>query len=422
MLISNLCTLYCADTINWSDPATIAGSQGALNVAIARDAHGNALVAWLANTGNSKVIRTSYYNASYKSWSSIKELGSAYFKSYLYVSMNKEGDGIIAWIDADQIVTTVTYAQEDWQTWQPSLVKLSDPSDKATDLYMPQTLHDNSYLAWISSSGVHAVSYTRTSNSWSTPKTLAYGHCTTLYGATDAIGNASFTWITITDSRQTKVCATRYDTMQSWDSWTPYVHVLSQDNSLCPGVAMSSPSNTPGTTIFIWLDAQGLHAASYSPEIPWQTWNPSNTKKLITNASLPYAQVAMDKFGNGLFVWQSYTGYCQVAQYSSSQPWQSWDPTGKVIVEDKTIMNDIALEASQQGLILLTSLENYRLNTLYVALTDSQGHVDAPLSITRTCIPSTQKMLALKQDSSAFDAMVVWPSVTSKGIRYLVSE
>ena len=134
--------LNCVDTIQWSSPAFIAGSAGALNAAVAMDAQGNALVSWQASTASNPVVRIVYYTAAEQSWSPIKELGAAYSKSYLYVSMSLDGNGIIAWIDDQQVVQTVNYAQENWQTWQPVLVSQSLPSDKATDLFMPQTIYE----------------------------------------------------------------------------------------------------------------------------------------------------------------------------------------------------------------------------------------------------------------------------------------
>jgi hypothetical protein len=68
---------------------------------------------------------------------------------------------------------------------------------------------------------------------------------------------------------------------------------------------------------------------------------------------------------------------------------------------------------------MLTSLGTNDLDTIYIALVDGQGYIDIAQTIAHTCIPSTQKTLALKQNSSTFDAIVVWPSVPSKGVLYL---
>ena len=185
---------------------------------------------------------------------------------------------------------------------------------------------------------------------------------------------------------------------------------------------MSTPQGLAGTTIFAWVDPQGLQATLYNPAQPWQTWNPADTQKQIGTASLMSLQVAMDTVGDALFVLQAPSSYCQLAQYPATEAWNDWKPASTIIVQDKTIINDVAMSASQIGIVQLTSLETFRLDTLYVAESDSTGLIGMPLAITRTCIPSSQKMIAVKPASTSVSAMVVWPSTPASGISYIVSQ
>ena len=417
MLVGSLNILNSVCATQWSSPAFIPGSAGAFNAAVAMDASGNALVAWQASTANNPVIRIAYYSATGQSWSSVKELGAAYYKSYVYVSMGIDGTSIIAWIDDQQVVQTVCYAQENWQAWQPELISKSLPTDKANILYMPQTFFAKTYLTWASSSGAYVVSYDITGNDWSAPITLMSSPCYNLSGVVDALGNAIFAWIATNNSGQPNIFATRYDATQSWNTWTPMLQVISQAG-FCPTVGISSPNNQAGTAIFTWFGAKGLQAALYNPTIPWQTWNPADTQKLIGISTLLGAQVAMDALGNALFVMQTPNVQCQQIQYSAAQTWSAWQPQGTVIIQGNTVVNDVVMNNAQNGLIMLSSAETGRLNTLYIASTEP---ADVPVAFNRSCIASSQKMLALQQGADEPHAIAVWPSMPAKGICYLVS-
>ena len=405
--------------MQWSSPAYIPGSAGAIHAAVAMDASGNALVAWQVSTANNPVIRIAYYTATGQSWSSVKELGSAYNKSNVYVSMSASGTGIIAWIDGQQVVQTVAYAQQDWVTWQPVLVRHSLLGDQATAFYIPQNFSSTTYLAWTSSSGVYGASYRALGDVWSEPKLLMNGPCYSTTCAVDTLGNGVFEWIAQSGTSTFKVCAALYDATQSFDTWVPVIQILSQTAYACSlSVGICSLNNQVGTAIFAWIDTKGLQATLYNSATAWQSWSPAAAQKLLGSSVLFSAQATMDTLGNILFAMQLLNNYCQQTFYSATQLWNDWKPENSIIVKDKTIVNDIVLTPSQIGLIMLTSLERYRLNTVYVASTDP---ATTPVAINRTCIPSSQKMLALQQGSDPVAAMALWPSMPADGICYIVA-
>jgi hypothetical protein len=413
-------TIISNASIEWSEQTQIQNSQSAIHAAISRDAQGNAIIIWQAYTGTSRVIRTIYYAIATKTFSGVKELGTSYAKSHPYVSMNADGKAILAWINTDQVLTTVTYANEDWQTWQPILIKHSEITDNALDLYMPQTFYDHAYLIWTGNSGLYALTYDSSNNTWSTTKTIASGISSNISAATDTLGNVIFTWLNQDNQNNNNAYATRYDIAQSWATWTPTITAICpMHNVLYCDVALSTPANSAGTGIIVWFDTQqGLQATLYSPDTPWITWNPAEQQKILSQDVLPNVQVAMDSIGNALFVWQSGEGYCMASYYTSQQSWQSWSPNGVILVDDKAIMNDTIIDPANNSIILLSSIESNQLNTLY-CIHMNKADIDSIKTISRTCISTSEKMIASQLGSSTCNALIVWPSVPSKGILYV---
>jgi hypothetical protein len=113
--------------------------------------------------------------------------------------------------------------------------------------------------------------------------------------------------------------------------------------------------------------------------------------------------------------------YCQTAYYTATQTWQAWQPESSTIVQDDTLVSDAAISATSLSIIVLSSLEQFRADTVYVAAYEGPTMPENPVSYMRTCIPSSQKSVAIRQLAASDNAMVVWPSPGSQGILYIIS-
>jgi len=417
-LITYILLLNYAQAHAWTNPAIIPNSSGSLHVDAAQDKNGNIVAIWIAQQNNATVVQTTRYSAKTESWSSIKEIGTSSLQAHVKIGMNREGTALLVWKNKDNVLQSIAYSGQDWQTWDPSPISLSNQDDTVIDFFTTKEFATETTVTWCSGNGAYAILYDATTQSWSTIKTLSTKACVNISQSVDAQGNNAFIWIAKQDTTHYTVSGSYYDASQTWQTWQPYTVEFALD-CFAYNAYVSMASST-GIAFFSWADSHGIQTTQYNPSVVWQEYNPHSGQKTVDIPTYYQLQSTTDAVGNTVWVWQQPSGICFLTRYDAGTQWQNWNPICTAVNDQATKIEDVVLLNSTNTILLLSSQENYRRNTLYISECNSSGYCDTPVALTRACLSSNQKVLAARPDSSETHIMALWPT-TYNGIHYIIS-
>jgi hypothetical protein len=417
-LITYISLLSCVQAHAWTQQAIIPNSSGSLHVDAAQDKNGNIVALWTAQHNDAIVVQTAQYSAETESWSSIKEIGTSFLQAHVKVGMNQDGTALLVWKNKDHVLQAVVYSGQDWQTWDPVPASLSSDNEIVIDFFTTKAFSTETAITWCSDNGAYALLYDTTTQSWSTVKTLSTKACTNVSQCVDAHGNNAFIWIAKQDAAHYTVSGSYYDASQAWQTWQPYTVEFAQDGFACN--AYVSMASSTGITFFTWADSHGIQTTQYNPSASWNEYNPHTVQKTLDIPTYYHMQSATDATGNTIWAWQHLSGISYVTRYNIDTQWQDWKPVGNAVNEQETHIEDMVLLNNTDAVILLSSQENYRRNTLYVSECNSSGYCDTSIALARACLSSHQKALAAHPEGSTTHMMALWPT-TYNGIHYIIS-
>jgi hypothetical protein len=416
-LITYISLLSYTQLYAWTKQAIIPNSSGSLHVDAAQDKNGNIAALWTTQQNNATTVQAALYSAETKSWSNIKEIGTCSLQSHVKIGINEEGTALLVWENRDRELQAAVYSGQDWQTWDPVPVSLSKQDEAVADFFTTKEFSTKTAIAWCSDNGAYAILYDATTQSWSPIKTLSTNACINISQCADAHGNNAFIWIAKQNTNYT-VSGSYYDASQTWQSWQPYTVEFAQDCFACN--AYVSIASSAGVTFFTWADSHGIQTTPYNPSCAWHTYNPHTEQKTVDMPTYYRLQSTTDSAGNTVWAWQKPSGICYVTRYNTETQWHDWNPILTAVNDQATKIEDIVLVNNGNALLLLSSQEDYRRNTIYISECNNSGYCDTSVVIARACLSSNQKALAVNTDGSSTHAMALWPT-TYNGIYYIIS-
>ena len=278
--------------------------------------------------------------------------------------------GTVSGADVTNVAVVCSASAGAWGT--PELIEFDNTHSAGTEPQIAADASGNAIAVWTQSNGtdikVMANRYT-VGVSWGTPQPIEgiAGNASNPQIAMDAAGNAVVTWEK-NDGTRDNAWANRYTAGTGWGTATlletndtsnasyPQVGVDDSGNAIVTwgqggiwvnqytdgtgwGTAtliqatVANPRiavNSSGNAIIVGRDSsnQNLWASHYTPGTGWST---ASTIETIGGGGATFHQLAIDKDGNGMLVWESYVGteISIWAKYYTAAS-SSWETSGAI--------------------------------------------------------------------------------------------
>jgi len=313
---------YNALTAVWSAVKDLTSLNDASEPQVAMDEAGNAIAVWVLDDGTNRNIQTSRYTDM---WSAVETLSTATVAGESaiqpQVAMDEAGNAIVVWEFYDGSKRDIQASRYNVTTgmWSDEVETLST-AGAGEYAYGPQVAMDeagNAISVWMfddgSNESIQTSRYNVTTGVWSEVETLSTADpgidAAEPQVAMNAAGDAVAVW-KLNNGDKGKVQTKRYSILT--DSWSATEIVLATSGD-DPGVAM----DFAGNAIAVWELEYGdggevVQAKRYSVKTGLWSVSATNLSNFGVNTYDP--QVAMDKIGNAIAVWEFDDGSSRLIQ------------------------------------------------------------------------------------------------------------
>ncbi len=314
----------------WTGPANLDDHVSLNNNAasapkVAMDSNGNAIITWVQNDGSAtaQVYKSEYRSAVWTKPSSLsdKVSPSSSAASSPLVAMDNKGNGIITWYQPNGAGTNQIFKSEYragvWSNPANREDNISPDGQSATAPALSMDNNGNAVIVWSQSDGTSAQIFKSEyrSGAWVHPANVTTNispdgsEASAPKVGMDDLGNAIIVWTQANFSSVTRAFKSEY----RGGAWTNPSSVNDsfsfQDSSVN---SLQLAMDKLGNAVILWESSNGTANRAYASEyrISTATWShPSDKSSALLNRGpgvySSSSQVMMDNLGGGIAVWKN---------------------------------------------------------------------------------------------------------------------